>query len=177
LLDDKKKAGLELLPSQLIPPLHRPLLNHGDGAYGVDKLGGRCSSTAVRCNSKYHNTDTPHNSCMGNIRNNRNSCIGMLGTRLRLKPERQLVSPEPEPVRLLPMEVKAVFSCFLCGFVCSRGMQTPAKERIGACVDHASASFYMNRMRAVSRPPVTSKKRGLFGGELCDGCRDLIDKA
>jgi hypothetical protein len=40
----------------------------------------------------------------------------------RLKPERQQVSPEPEPVRLLPMDVKRFFHrifCFL--FVPFRG--------------------------------------------------------
>jgi hypothetical protein len=47
------------------------------------------------------------------IPGSRNS--GMRGNRLRLlrrrlKPERQLVLLEPEPARLLPMEVKEVFS-------------------------------------------------------------------
>jgi rubredoxin len=28
------------------------------------------------------------------------------------------------------MEVKEVFSCFVCGFVFSRGMPAPAKERM-----------------------------------------------
>jgi hypothetical protein len=43
---------------------------------------------------------------------NRNSCIRTRDNRprFRLKPERQFVSPEPEPVRLLPMEAKEVFS-------------------------------------------------------------------
>ena len=44
---------------------------------------------------------------IGGMRGNR---IQLRLLRRRLKPERQLVLLEPEPVRLLPMEVKEVFS-------------------------------------------------------------------
>ena len=116
----KKKSWLGIVPSQLIPSPHQPLLSHDDGAYGVGALGGCCSSTAAQRSSRCDSTDTRRNSCMGNSRNSpdtRNSCIGTPGNRIRFlllrllpKPERQLVLPEAEPVRLLPMEVKEVFS-------------------------------------------------------------------
>jgi hypothetical protein len=101
------------------------VLNDGDDdSCGAGKPGGRCSrcsSSAGRC-SNCDNTETPRNnyagnthipgirSCCNDIRDNR-SRFRLL--RRRLKPERQLVLLEPEPVRLLPMEVKEVFSYIL----------------------------------------------------------------
>jgi hypothetical protein len=61
--------------------------------------------------------------------------------RFRLKPERQLVLPAPEPAQLLPMEAKEVFSLISSLFVRLRGMQTPAKECIGAYGNRAFSSF------------------------------------
>ena len=117
----KKKAGLELLPSQLIPFSNQPLFSDGDDdACGVGEPGGRCSSTAVQSsNNRFGNKDTHRNSCAGSIHipDIRSSRTGMRGNQIRsrpvqrrLKPERQLVLPEPEPAQLLPMEVKEVFS-------------------------------------------------------------------
>ena len=109
----KKKAGLELLPSQLIPFSNQPLFSDGDDdACGVGEPGVRCSSTAARCSSKCGNTDSHRSSYNSCVASNRNIRTGRLGNRIRCrqKPERQLALPAREPVRLLPMEVKEVFS-------------------------------------------------------------------
>ena len=94
------------------------MLNDGDDdSCGAGKPGGRCSSTAARCSSD--NTEIPRNNYVGNthyipdirsrndMRDNRRLLRLLLS---RLKPERQLVLLEPEPVRSLSMEVKEVFS-------------------------------------------------------------------
>jgi hypothetical protein len=80
-------------------------------------------STSTHCNSMFGYKGTHRNSYNSHgdntryIPGSRNSSTGMRGNRIRLrllrrrlKPERQLVLLEPEPVRLLPMEVKEVFS-------------------------------------------------------------------
>ena len=121
----KRKAGLELFQaSSLVLTLARQLNNSdNNGACDDDEPGARCSNTDAHRSSKCGNMDSPRNSrnsCVGNSHNspgNRNCCTGRPGNRIqflllqfRLKPERQLVLPELEPVRLLPMEVKEVFS-------------------------------------------------------------------
>ena len=64
----------------------------------------------------HRNSYNSHGDNTRYIPDSRNSRTGMQGNRIRLrllrrrlKPERQLVLLEPEPVRLLPMEVKEVF--------------------------------------------------------------------
>ena len=108
-------------------------------------IDGRCSSTAVHCCNTFWNMDNPRNSrnsCVGNNHNCspgiRSSRIGTRGNRIRFrrgrfqpKPERQPLLPAPEPVRLLPMEVKEVFSYIPLLFV-SEVSQLPAKECVGA---------------------------------------------
>jgi len=100
-----------------------PAFSSGNSnSYDACEFYGRCSSTAVRCSKTIGNMENP--------RNSRNSCAGsncsipdirsytcMRGNRIRnrllrrrLKPERQLVLLEPEPVRLLPVVIKEVFS-------------------------------------------------------------------
>jgi len=114
---DKKKAGLEFLPSQLISASHQQLFSDArDDACGVGELGVWCSMS-VQYSSKSGNTDTHRNSCTDSTLDSRTSCIGRPGNRIRFpllpllpKPVRQLDLPEPKPVRLLPMEVKEVFS-------------------------------------------------------------------
>ena len=63
----------------------------------------------------HRNSYNSHGDNTRYIPDSRNSRTGMQGNRIRLlrrrlKPERQLVLLEPEPARLLPMEVKEVFS-------------------------------------------------------------------
>ena len=135
------------------------MFNDGDDdSCGAGKPGGRCSSTVARCSSD--NTETPRNNCnnyVGNtqnipdIRSSRNDMrdnrrrFRLL--RPRLKPERQLVWLEPEPVRLLPMEVKEVFSYILlfmnfpvvCVF--AEGLKAPGTELTGACNNRAFSLF------------------------------------
>jgi hypothetical protein len=78
-------------------------------------------STSTHCNSMFGYTGFHRNSYNSHgdntryIPGRRNSRTGMRGNRIRLlrdrlKPERQLVLLEPEPARLLPTEVKEVFS-------------------------------------------------------------------
>jgi hypothetical protein len=62
------------------------------------------------CSSSVGNTRIPGIRNRNDIRDNRSRPRLLLS---RLKPERQLVLLEPEPVRLLPMEVKEVFSYIL----------------------------------------------------------------
>src|SRR5262249_25679820 len=113
------KTGLELLQASSLPFTTSPrALNSDSNDDGADGDDAPDSSTWAHCSSKSDNMGSPRNSCVGNIRSNpdnRNSCIGMRGNqfpllRFRLKPARQIVSPAPEPVRLLLMEVKEVFS-------------------------------------------------------------------
>ena len=59
------------------------------------------------CSSYAGNTHIPGIRSRNDMRDNRRLLRLLLS---RLKPERQLVLLEPEPVRLLPMEVKEVFS-------------------------------------------------------------------
>jgi hypothetical protein len=126
-----KKGWLGIAPSQPLT-LHQPALNGGSSdAYNACELDSLCSNTAARYNKMFGNPnmDNRRSSCSsyaGNsyipgIRNNhipgirsrndiRDSRSRFRRLRPRLKPERQLVLLEPEPVRLLPMEVKEVFS-------------------------------------------------------------------
>ena len=100
-----------------------PAFSSGNSnSYDACEFDGRCSSTAVRCSKTIGNMENPRNSrnsCAGSIHipDIRSSRTGMRGNQIRsrpvqrrLKPERQLVLPEPEPAQLLPMEVKEVFS-------------------------------------------------------------------
>src|SRR4029077_10868485 len=103
-------------------PSHQPVRfsSGSDNAYDACEIDGCCSSTAVQCNKTFGNMDNRRSSCSscgGNthipgirsldirshndIPDNR-SRLRLL--RCRLKPERQLVLLEPEPVRSLPME-------------------------------------------------------------------------
>ena len=68
------------------------------------ELDGPGSSTAGQRSSKFGNTGSYRSSRTGTLGNR----IRLL--RRRLKPERQLVLPAPEPVRLPLTEVKEVFS-------------------------------------------------------------------
>ena len=94
-----------------------------NNAYDACEFDGRCSNTAAQCSKtsgKMDNRRSSCNSCAGNThihipgirsRNDiRDYRIRPRRLLSRLKPERQLVLLEPEPVRLLPMEVKEVFS-------------------------------------------------------------------
>ena len=161
---------------QASQPSHEPraFSSGNSNSYDACEFDGRCSSTAVQCNT-FGNMENPRNSCNSYVGNNhripdiRSSCTGMLGNQIRprllrsrLKPERKFVLPEPEPVRLLPMEVKEVFSYNSPLFVRLRGMQTPATECIGADENCASSSFIMNRIGPASRFPDTPKKSGDF---------------
>src|SRR5438552_6356986 len=108
----KRKAGLELFQASSLALTLARQLNNSDnnGACDDDEPGARCSNTDAHRSSKCGNMDSPRNS--RNTLGSRNNCNGRPGNRIRYRrtPERQLVSPEPEPVRLLPMEVKEVFS-------------------------------------------------------------------
>ena len=60
----KRKAGLELLPSQLFSPHINPSrFNSGsNNACDAGDLDGRCSSTAAQCRNTFGNMDNPRNS-------------------------------------------------------------------------------------------------------------------
>src|SRR4029453_4541295 len=86
--------------------------------------------------------------------------------RCRLKPERQLVLPESKPVRLLPMEVKEVFSYILLFMnfpVCScvyRGNESSYYDGAHrACEKSRLFPFYMIRIPTMSRFPSQAKIR------------------
>jgi hypothetical protein len=94
--------------------------SRSNNAYDVCAIDGPCSSTAAQCSKTFGKTDNRRSSCScaGNthipgirsrndIQDNRSRPRLLL---FRLKPVRQLVLLEPEPVRSLPMEVKEVFS-------------------------------------------------------------------
>ncbi len=121
-----KKGWLGIAPSQ---PLNlTPTLRFSSGsnnaydAYGID---GLCSSTAAQSSKTFGNMDNHRNSCSSSAGNThipgihssrsdtRDNRSRSRFLRSRLKPERQLVLLEPEPVRLLPMEIKEVFSYML----------------------------------------------------------------
>src|SRR5439155_17620778 len=112
----KRKAGLELFQaSSLVLTLARQLNNSdNNGACDDDEPGARCSNTDAHRSSKCGNMDSPRNSrnsCLGNNRTcMRDNRIRFRLLRPRRKPVHQLVLPGPEPVRLLSMEVKEVFS-------------------------------------------------------------------
>src|SRR5262249_35812030 len=103
---------------------HQPIrFSSGSNNADTCEIGGRCSSTAAQCSNTFDNKDSHRSSCnsfVGSIHSSpgdRNNCTGMRGNQIRfrllrhrLKPEHQLVLPAPEPVRLLPTEVKEVFS-------------------------------------------------------------------
>ena len=75
-----KKAGLELLPRQLLPFSHQPMFSDGDDACDFGKFAGRCSSTAARCSGGCDNKDTrrsSYNNCVGSIHNNPGSRMGV----------------------------------------------------------------------------------------------------
>ena len=117
----------------------RQVSSGSNNAYSAGEFDGHCSYT-------FGNKDTPRNSCnscVGNNRNTpdtRNSCTCKPDNRIRpqllrfrLKPERQPVLSAPRQVRLLPMEVKEVFSWFflLLQFcLLSGGMKAPVREFI-----------------------------------------------
>src|SRR4029079_15747297 len=118
----QKKAGLELLQASRLTS-HQPNSVSSDNNNACDACntdGHR--SKAGRCNYTFGNTGYLHNicnSCAGNSRipDIRNSYTHMKGNRPQLrpvrfqpKPEHQLVSSEPKPVRLPLTEVKEVFS-------------------------------------------------------------------
>ena len=117
-----KKGWLGIAPSQ--PINLTPTLRFSGGsnnAYDACEFDARCSSTAAQCSKTFGKMDNRRSSCSsyaGNthipgirsrndMRDNRRLLRLLLS---RLKPERQLVLLEPEPVRSLPMEVKEVFS-------------------------------------------------------------------
>ena len=117
-----QKGWLGIAPSQ---PVNFALISAFSGgsnnAYDACEFDGRCSSTAAQCSKTFGKMDNRRSSCSsyaGNThipgirsRNDRRDNRRLLRLLLsRLKPERQLVLLEPEPVRLLPMEVKEVFS-------------------------------------------------------------------
>ena len=171
-----KKAGLELLQASRLTSYQPARLSSGsNNACDTYNIDDRCSSTAAQCCNMFGYMDNPRsscNSCAGNnhrIPDIHSSCIGMRGNRIRfrlvrprLKPERQLVSWEPEPVQLLPMEVKEVFSYISPLFVRLRRMQTPAKDCIGTYENRASSPFIMNRIRPGFAVPSATKKSGSF---------------
>ena len=120
-----KKSWLGIAPSQPLNLTSTLRLSGGsNNAYDACELDSLGSSTAAHYSTTFGNMDNRRNSwssCAGNthmpgirsrndIQDNR-SRPRLL--RFRLKPERRLVLPEPKPVRLLPMEVKEVFSCIL----------------------------------------------------------------
>jgi hypothetical protein len=121
---DTKKGWLGIAPSQPINLRSTPRFSGGsNNAYDACEFGGRCSSTAAQCSKTFGKMDNRRSSCSsyaGNththipdIRNRNDMQDNRRLRRLllsRLKPERQLVLLEPEPVRSLSMEVKAVFS-------------------------------------------------------------------
>jgi hypothetical protein len=75
-----------------------------------------------------------------------------------LKPERQLVLPAPEPARLLPTEVKEVFSYVLPSLnfpvicVFAEGLKTPGTELTGAHENHASSLLFDSDIDARAVP-------------------------
>jgi len=116
----QKKAGLELLQASQLTYINSRF-SGGSNAYDACEFDDRCSSTAAHCSKTFDRMDNRRNSCSsyaGNIHipdiRNRNDMQDNRRLRRlllsRLKPERQLVLLEPEPVRSLSMEVKAVFS-------------------------------------------------------------------
>ena len=154
-----KKGWLGIAPSQ---PVNFALISAFSGgsnnAYDACEFDGPCSSTAAQCSKTSGKTDNRRSSCSsyaGNthipgirtrndMRDNRRRRRLLLS---RLKPERQLVLLEPERVRLLPMEVKEVFSCILLflnfPFVCvfAEGLKAPVTDPAGACDNRAFSLF------------------------------------
>jgi hypothetical protein len=82
-----------------------------------------------------------------------------------LKPERQLVLLEPEPIRLLPMEVKEVFSYILlfanfpvvCVF--EEGLKAPGTELTSACKIAPFPFLSDSNTRNVAVPSQTKIRR------------------
>ena len=132
-------------------------------AYNACELDSFCSNTAARYNKMFGNP---------NMDNRRSSCNGCAGSthipstrspgirsrndirdsrsrfrrlRPRSKPERQLVLLEPEPVRLLPMEVKEVFSYH------PPILNFPLVCVFAAHVKIALSPFYLIRIPTMSR--------------------------
>ena len=119
----QKKAGLELLQASQLTLTSTPRFSGGSNAYDACEFDNRCSSTAAHYSKTFGKMDNRRSSCSsyaGNththipdIRNRNDMQDNRRLLRLllsRLRPERQLVLLEPEPVRSLSMEVKAVFS-------------------------------------------------------------------
>jgi hypothetical protein len=144
-----KKGWLGIAPSQ---PLNlTPTLRFSSGsnnAYNACELDGSYNSTAVQCSKTFGKMDNRRSSCSSCAGNTHTHIPGIRSSRndiqdnrsrprllpSRLKPERQLVLLEPEPVQSLPMEVKEVFSRILlflnfpvCLCVCS-GTEAPGTE-------------------------------------------------
>src|ERR1043166_1735737 len=118
----QKKAGSELFQSSLVPSHQSLCFNSGNIACNACDIDGRCGNTADHCSNRFGYMDNLRNSCNTRAGNTRtpgihSSCIRMQGTRIQFLPaplqprlEHQLVSPEPEPVQLLLMATKEVFS-------------------------------------------------------------------
>lgn len=121
----QKKSWLGVVSKPADQPLHHPSVFSGgsNNAYNACEFDGRYSSRAALCSKtsgKMDNRRSSYSNCVGNTRsrspgirsrNDMQDNQRLLRLLLsRLKPERQLVLPEPKPVRLLPMEVKEVFS-------------------------------------------------------------------
>ena len=119
-----KKGWLGIAPSQPVNFALISAFSGGSNAYDACEFDGRCSSTVAQCSKtsgKMDNRRSSCSNCAGNthipgirshndMRDNRSRPRLLLS---RLRPERQLVLLELEPVRLLPMEVKEVFSYIL----------------------------------------------------------------
>jgi hypothetical protein len=169
-----KKGWLGIAPSQplnLTPTLR--FSSDSNNAYDACEIDGPYNSTAVQCSKTFGKMDNRRSSCSscaGNIHipgirshnDIRGNRIRPRLLRSRLKPERQLVLPEPEPVRLLPMEVKEVFSYISPLFVRLRGMRTPAKEFIGAYENRAPLPLlnYESNPACLAVPRRDEKERG-----------------
>ena len=124
-----KKGWLGIAPSQPLNLTNPAPSGGSNNAYDACELDCLCSNTGAQYCNTFGKLDNRRSSCRsyaGNsyipgIRNShipgirsrndiRDSRSRFRRLRPRLKPERQLVLLEPEPVRLLPMEVKEVFS-------------------------------------------------------------------
>src|SRR5205085_8294888 len=120
---------LGLAPSQLISPhTNRRFNSGGNNAYDACGIGECCSSAAVLCSKRFRNMDNRRSNCVSSTHSpdthNHNSDTRSYNDtpdnrnrsqlhQRQLKLERQLVSLESKPARLLPMELKEVFSCIL----------------------------------------------------------------
>ena len=107
----QKKSWLGVTPSQLITPTVR-FSSGSNNAYDACEFDARCSSMVGQYSKTSGKTDNRHSSCSSYAGNthipdihNRNDMQDNRRLRRlllsRLKPERQLVLLEPEPVRSL----------------------------------------------------------------------------